>query len=327
MVQIVNDSGIAAHAKRTLNPHYLELIILPTERCNFRCVYCYEDFAIGRMKPEIIQSIKNLVDERTRDLSVLKIAWFGGEPLAAPDIVSDLTSYIRDKCAANNVRFISDMTTNAYRLELTLFKKLVDLGITSYQVTLDGLKDSHDITRPLASGGGTFDQIWANLIAMQDTDLEFSITVRLHVTRQNIDTIEAAHAEIQRTFGSDRRFSIFIKAIENLGGAKTAADAVPNKDKMTELETRFAVLAAHSVTLEDGYICYAARPNSFVIRADGTIAKCTVAFKSDANDLGKIKPNGGMELNVEKLRRWFKGYETLDKDELCCPVSALGLWN
>jgi len=33
----------------TLNPKSLELILYPTEQCNFRCTYCYEDFLIGRM--------------------------------------------------------------------------------------------------------------------------------------------------------------------------------------------------------------------------------------------------------------------------------------
>lgn len=318
--------GNAEHARSTLNPHFLELIILPTEQCNFRCVYCYEDFSIGRMKPEIVDSIKNLVDERIKDLSVLKIAWFGGEPLAARDIVIDLTSYFQRKCAESGVRFISDMTTNAYRLDVALLEKLAGLGITTYQITLDGLKEQHNKTRPLASGGPTFDRIWGNLLAAKATSLDFSITIRLHVTSHNIGDIEAIHAEIQRHFGQDARFKVFIKAIENLGGPKTAAGAVPDAAQMTEVEQRFAVLSAHSLTLDDTYICYAARPNSFVIRADGSIAKCTVAFKSDSNKLGRVKPNGGMELDVDKLRRWFKGYETLDKEQLSCPVSALGLW-
>lgn len=41
-----------------------QLIILPTEQCNFRCVYCYESFIRGEMKPSVIQSVKNLIDQR-----------------------------------------------------------------------------------------------------------------------------------------------------------------------------------------------------------------------------------------------------------------------
>ncbi|PJJ00771.1 hypothetical protein BX264_1060 [Streptomyces sp. 2333.5] len=41
---------VAALTDRTLH-----LIILPTEQCNFRCTYCYEDFSVGRMGPETVQ--------------------------------------------------------------------------------------------------------------------------------------------------------------------------------------------------------------------------------------------------------------------------------
>jgi wyosine [tRNA(Phe)-imidazoG37] synthetase (radical SAM superfamily) len=30
----------------------LDLTLLPIEQCNFRCTYCYETFADGKMKPD-----------------------------------------------------------------------------------------------------------------------------------------------------------------------------------------------------------------------------------------------------------------------------------
>ena len=33
----------------SLSNEYLHLIVLPTEKCNFRCTYCYEDFLNGKM--------------------------------------------------------------------------------------------------------------------------------------------------------------------------------------------------------------------------------------------------------------------------------------
>ena len=40
---------------------YLNLFLLPTERCNFRCTYCYEDFNIGRMRPAVSAGVKALI--------------------------------------------------------------------------------------------------------------------------------------------------------------------------------------------------------------------------------------------------------------------------
>ena len=70
-----------------LTPRLQELIILPTEKCNFRCTYCYEDFLIGKMPPAIERGVKALIDRRSDSLDRLEISWFGGEPLLAADVV------------------------------------------------------------------------------------------------------------------------------------------------------------------------------------------------------------------------------------------------
>ena len=59
----------------------LHLILLPTERCNFRCAYCYEDFAIGRMRPETVLAIKRLIDRRLEDLPIAFriVVWRGAD--------------------------------------------------------------------------------------------------------------------------------------------------------------------------------------------------------------------------------------------------------
>ena len=111
---------------------YLELILLPTEQCNFRCVYCYEDFMIGKMQPNKVNAIKKLISQRAADLDVLKISWFGGEPLAAKDIVYDISEHILNLCRDNPaLQYISTMTTNGFMLNQSVLTKLVSLGIRS----------------------------------------------------------------------------------------------------------------------------------------------------------------------------------------------------
>src|ERR1041384_6711550 len=92
-----------------------ELIILPTEKCNFRCTYCYEDFSIGKMKLETRESIKKFIKKRAPLLDKLNISWFGGEPLLAKDIVLDISSYAH-KCSQeyDELEFNAGMTTNGY---------------------------------------------------------------------------------------------------------------------------------------------------------------------------------------------------------------------
>ena len=63
----------------------LHLILLPTEACNFRCTYCYEDFRLGRMSEDVVRGVEALLSRRAEGLARLEISWFGGEPLAAGD--------------------------------------------------------------------------------------------------------------------------------------------------------------------------------------------------------------------------------------------------
>jgi sulfatase maturation enzyme AslB (radical SAM superfamily) len=35
----------------------LHLVVMPTEACNFRCTYCYEDFRYTRMEPEVVRGL------------------------------------------------------------------------------------------------------------------------------------------------------------------------------------------------------------------------------------------------------------------------------
>src|SRR5579885_3181142 len=39
----------------------LQLILLPTEQCNFRCTYCYESFLRGQMPEWLVNGIKRYV--------------------------------------------------------------------------------------------------------------------------------------------------------------------------------------------------------------------------------------------------------------------------
>ncbi len=54
------------HIDRLINPEVMELILYPTEQCNFRCTYCYENFDIGKMSESVQLSVKKLISELSK---------------------------------------------------------------------------------------------------------------------------------------------------------------------------------------------------------------------------------------------------------------------
>lgn len=99
---------------RYVDPN-LHLIVLPTEQCNFRCVYCYESFLRGTMGPELQSGLRTFVQHQP-SLKHFSLSWFGGEPLVARDVVLENTRYFKQYCDESGVEFICAATTNAYLL-------------------------------------------------------------------------------------------------------------------------------------------------------------------------------------------------------------------
>jgi sulfatase maturation enzyme AslB (radical SAM superfamily) len=97
---------------RHFSSNYLNLIILPTEACNFRCTYCYETFENKKMPRPVVTGIKSLINRRGEDLDRLDISWFGGEPLLALDVITEITKHALDVAKTDGFTFHSGMTTN-----------------------------------------------------------------------------------------------------------------------------------------------------------------------------------------------------------------------
>jgi uncharacterized protein len=308
-----------------LNPRIFHLILFPTEQCNFRCVYCYEDFEIGKMSDETVEGIKNLLSSRAKDLSSLHLSWFGGEPLLARKIVLDISKHAFELSQQYHFTLSGDVTTNGYLLNEAILKPLSQYQQAEFQISLDGTDTFHNKTRVLKNGDGTFHQIWARLLSMKKMDYPFKVKIRVHVNANNVDNITELTEKINVELGDDSRFSVYYKGIFNAGGKQLVKiKQLTSKNNNHEAEKHNL---KHKTPLTEEkskyFICYAAKPNSFQIRADGRIGKCTVALKDKKNDLGKITQKGILKIDQKKFRQWLIGFENFDQEALACPIHSL----
>ena len=303
----------------------LELIIMPTEKCDFNCGYCYEDFELGRMKPETILSVKRLIDNRMSEISNLDVNWFGGEPLLAYDIILEIMGHVT-KTKRNGVTLNSEITTNGYALTKERFARLIELGTSQYQISFDGDREEHDKLRVKRDGKPTFDTIWGNIRKAQSTDLDFIIMIRMHVNRDNELSMERLLRRVNNEIGNDKRFVFYIRKLSRLGGKNDEALPILMEDSSSvgNLITMAHEMNYKTIDLkknpDDQYVCYAARPNAFIIRSDGSLSKCTVGLYNDHNKIGKILSDGTLKIDNEKASLWSRGLFTGNDGELGCPA-------
>lgn len=329
-------------AENILDKRYLNLIIMPTEQCNFRCKYCYESFEKGKMSRETQDAIIKYVQQNISNYVGMSVAWFGGEPLMAMDVIEYLSENFLKICKATKRIYVAGITTNGYNLTSDTFDKLYKLKVITYQVTLDGFRAQHDNQRILANGKGTFDKIVNNLLEIKNKRARGTvINIRTNVTKTILNNIDDYLCFYKENFGDDSRFTLYIQQAGDWGGerVKEFSEEIIQSPyetvlkKMREYDIKLGRSGHFNELQCDWNTCYAAKENSYVIGSDGSIYKCTVHFDFPINTIGKLNEDGKMELN-ENSKKWIMPFiEPQDQCNNCyrrascvpvkCPYSLL----
>lgn len=296
----------------------LTLIVMPTEKCNFRCKYCYESYEKGKMSKADQISLLKYIQRKIAVHKNLRISWFGGEPLEAYDVIENLMENIKNMCEKNKVMYTSDMTTNAYSLNPETFDRLYNFKVYNYQITLDGLKEQHDKQRILEDGGGTFDRIVENLIYIKNNHAKYKlayITIRVNVTREILNNFEEFIKFYKDNFGNDNRFGLAFTPARDMGGdvVKSIQDKFIECDELYDKINELGLYEDPALTFPDvtrvftptAALCYGSQKNSFVIGSDLKMYKCTVRFDMDENAIGKIHSNGDAVINDHLHTQWY----------------------
>lgn len=322
-----------AHGRDHYRTDRLELILLASEDCNFRCTYCYEEFPRGTMRPEIREGVKALLRKRGPGLKTATVEWFGGDPLYGFEAVADLAPYIQEYCRENKISVMSHMTTNGFLLTPDIAAQLLSWDIRAFQITLDGPPEVHDRRRKGRDGSGTFHTILANLKAMRDMDEEFHVTLRMNYDRDNLPHLEPLLELLREELGADPRFRMYFFAVEKWGGANNNNPSICG---IREADDAYWELmdAARGRGMNVGIgvrehnfgsgACYAARPYNFIIGASGKVMKCTIALDTeDANVVGQLSPEGHIEIDANKLSLWTE--PIFEDDKVCRSCHVLPL--
>lgn len=171
------------------NTKRLTATIALTEACNFRCGYCYQSHENTREDAAIERTLIDLLEAAQSDsASALHINWFGGEPLLKIDLLERLSSIARNYATENSWKFTQFITTNGSLLDGVRANRLRAVGVSSYQITLDGPADHHNQQRPLKGGAPSYAAVLDGI--REAIKVGASLVLRINLSRPISDGID-----------------------------------------------------------------------------------------------------------------------------------------
>ncbi|GAA0125479.1 radical SAM protein [Clostridium sp. CTA-19] len=177
----------------------LSLTVSLTEKCNFECVYCYQDHKAKDLSIENAEKLVEIVKEMIEDnkFKVLKIHYFGGEPLLNVDMLYYLHDKFKKISKEYNMGYKAYLTTNGSRLNKEILSKV---NFKNIQLTFDGLEDTHNKLRKSSMFK------FKDTINLISTILEFcdKVTIRFNICEENKRDVIPLIDFLMNKFGSNK---------------------------------------------------------------------------------------------------------------------------
>ncbi len=291
---------------------HLSLILLPTNECNFRCVYCYQNFEGPGTSDAFRKAVRRLVELESDRIERLSVLWFGGEPLLALDVVRELSQGFMQASQKAGFEYCASMSTNGYLLTPEVAADLLAVGIRTFQVTLDGPAAAHDKRRALTNGQPTFSRIAENLVRLASRKEHFSVDIRVNLDKDNVRQIPSLLETLSELFHHDHRFSVYFRPITRFGECViplTILSWSEAERRILELSEMAVNHGLHVRSLRDallphGLVCYAADPRCYIIGTTLNVMKCTAKLYEPMNVVGRLREDGELDIDPARLQLW-----------------------
>lgn len=295
----------------------LSVEIIPTDDCNLRCTYCFEQRMPSCLDEENEIKIINFLKKQIPKCKQFRLSWFGGEPLLYPEQVIRISEVANDLCRENKVPMFGEISTNGYNLDVQIFQQLIRNRITEFQICLDGPERFHNKSRPHYKNNDSYYKILNNLIAIKEQVKSgcFKIAIRTNVTPTIEPYMDEHLSELAKYFKDDKRFMVLFQCVRDWGGDRVSDEQIVANEqavykRLYRLASEKGLNAAGELNFAPmiGY-CRANRRNGFVIDYEAKIHKCSLSMHSsefrDIGNIGYISDSGKAIIDEGKQAKWL----------------------
>lgn len=290
---------------KRFNRKLLSLTIAPTSDCNFRCPYCFEKGAVpcymtDDTELELIQFIR-----MHKETEFLDITWYGGEPLLAYERIKSITSRLEKL----SIPFISRIVTNGYELNETIIKELPRLHFESVHITLDGLKDCHNMRRPHYEYKDSFEQIIRNIGLISSLTPKMKVIIRVNIDKENKEEYHKLYTYLKERFPASIH-NIYPGFVKNTYGRCNASEVnLLSNEEQTEFlikqYQRYKIMDhTHFFPRSHYSECIARCINGYLISPEGYLYKCWTDLGNPKESVGHLSNKG---MNADNLAKYMMG--------------------
>ena len=177
-LKVVNGSAeILPDAPRYEVPEPVSTLLLLSDRCNLRCIYCYgsSDSTGDNMPLEIaIAAIDNILGNALKhETGFIEIGFHGGgEPTMNWDVLVGVIEYAEGLCQQKALRLQSSICSNGIMAEEQV--KWLAEHISNITVSIDGPPEIQNWQRPLPGGAPSFDHVARTIDVLDSLDKQYA---------------------------------------------------------------------------------------------------------------------------------------------------------
>lgn len=297
----------------------LYFVIQPSSYCQLGCSYCGQTHKKDRLTNELSDKILDRISSKIKPkYNNLSITWYGAEALTGLNQIKYLSPKIQKLAIDKKLKYNSEMITNGLGLKKEICQKLIsEYNIRHFKITLDGLANTHNKSRPTKKGANTFDIILNNIIAINDLSDFFTLTIRTNINIHNASEVFSL-IDLLASHNLQKRVLLEFIPIVDWGENKASKDSFKPKD-FSDLQIK---LFLHS--LENGFKfnsfipkrrgepCMATNIDYEVFDTDGNIFPCYEFPLTESHNKSENLINNFFDNNEDnkdaKLREWNKTF-------------------
>ena len=307
----------------------LILTIAPTMDCCFDCHYCFERTKTPiYMSEQTMRGITKFVSS-IENIKLTKITWFGGEPLMAVPQMEKL--YRKLKRGLKDVPFQSNIITSGFHLNEPNIRALQRIKVSQMQITLDGMKESHNKIKFTAGCNDAFSKVLDNIDLASTIAPEIHIVIRTNLTKTNAHEYEdLQNLVFERFKGKNVAVApAFVMDRDESGKADRG-------NLFSHSEYPHYILGLSNSGIDSPQVRYPSRhitecairnPLSLSFGPDGAVYKCWEHIGNPEFVVGKIDKNGNLSITDKTLlNRQMYGADPLEEKQCReCPYLPLCL--